>query len=76
MTTYEVPLAYTRFRKKVDYHVHRLSGVGLDDLADFDLYPYLETIEDAADEKRAALEAAQDLLHSEGYPAEFLEREP
>lgn len=59
-----------KFRKLVNKHIRQKAGLSLDDLADFDLWPYLDLAELDQNLDGLAKEAAEDLLHSEGFPAE------
>lgn len=76
----EIKLSFNSFRSVVNNKLVEICGMGVDDLADFDLWNYFP--EDEALTKKQwenlALEAAQDWLIEEGFPFDedaFLDKE-
>ena len=65
-------LTYKQFRKLVDREVNAISGLGVDDLTDFDLWMYYDEDLELSDREwlELAKEAATDLLGEEGFPFE------
>jgi len=65
-------LTYKQFRKLVDREVNAISGLGVDDLPDFDLWMYYDEDLELSDREwlELAKEAATDLLDEEGFPFE------
>lgn len=65
-------LTFKQFRKLVDREVNSISGLGVDDLPDFDLWQYYDDELQLSDKEWAELagEAAVDLLNEEGFPFE------
>ncbi len=65
-------LTFKQFRKLVDREVNAISGLGVDDLPDFDLWMYYDEDLELSDREwlELAKEAATDLLDEEGFPFE------
>ena len=57
-----------QFRQLVSQEIEKVCGLSIDDLADFDLWNYLDENAPDEDMKEMAKEAAHDLLEEEGFP--------
>lgn len=58
-----------QFRQMVDAKIQKIAGVGLDDLADFDLWAYFPEDASCEDEyDQAAHECAMEVLADNGFP--------
>ena len=58
-----------QFRQMVDKKVSEIAGVGLDDLADFDLWAYFPEDASCEDEyEQAAYECAMEILAENDFP--------
>lgn len=58
-----------QFRQMVDAKIQKIAGVGLDDLADFDLWAYFPEDASCEDEyEQAAHECAMEILAENDFP--------